>query len=344
MKIAFLNIYNGVVERGSEVFVKELASRLSQKHAVCVFQSGKKGKENYQVKHIGGIPFSPYSWLYDFRVLIFTLKCLPILWKEKYDWIIPINGRWQAVFCRLLRYFCGGKILISGHAGVGMEDWINLIIGRPEVFVTLTPRAYRWAKSLSSKKVVYIPNGVDLRGFEADLKGLKLPFPKPVILCVAALLPYKRIDLLIKAMELIPNVNLLLIGDGILREKIEKYGKDLLGKRFLLISHVAHEEISRYYHACDIFSLPSKESEAFGLVYLEAMAANIPIVAPDDENRRLLIGDAGLYCIVTKTNEYAETLKKALKVNWGNKPLTQANNFSWEKIALKYSEIFTEKI
>lgn len=40
-KIAFLNIYNGVVNRGAETFVKELASRLSSKYKVDVFQAGK---------------------------------------------------------------------------------------------------------------------------------------------------------------------------------------------------------------------------------------------------------------------------------------------------------------
>ncbi|MFN4150502.1 MAG: hypothetical protein ACK4IX_06135 [Candidatus Sericytochromatia bacterium] len=53
MKIAFLNIYNGVVNRGAETFVKELASRLAKKHKVDVFQAGEgEGDEKYNVIRI----------------------------------------------------------------------------------------------------------------------------------------------------------------------------------------------------------------------------------------------------------------------------------------------------
>jgi len=341
MKIAFLNIYNGAVERGSEVFVKELASRLSQKHAVCVFQSGKKGQEDYQIIQIGGIPFRPFSRLYNFWVLIFTLKCLPVLWKEKYDWIIPINGRWQAVLCRLLRYFRRGKILISGHAGVGLEDRINITVGKPDIFVALTPSAYTWARKISPKrKIIMIPNGVDTEKFNPEVLPVKLPLTKPVIICVSALLPYKRIDYLIKAAALIPEKNsLLIIGDGPLRGQLTQLGEKLLGSRFMLIPSVPYGDINAYYRAALVFSLPSRQSEAFGLVYLEAMACNLPIVAPDDINRQEIIDKAGLFCDPEIISRYAETLKKALSTDFGDIPVKQAKKFAWDQIARQYDKL-----
>ena len=57
MKIAFLNIYNGKIERGSEVFVDNLANNLSRNHEVAVFQTGDKKSENYKITQITGIPF-----------------------------------------------------------------------------------------------------------------------------------------------------------------------------------------------------------------------------------------------------------------------------------------------
>ena len=97
MKIAFLNIYNGVVDRGAETFVKEIAQRLSKKNNVTVFQGGKKqGFEKYKVEVI----HPKFDWnrkdqehglkrrfFIDYRsvkIFLFTLKAFPKILKEKF--------------------------------------------------------------------------------------------------------------------------------------------------------------------------------------------------------------------------------------------------------------------
>ena len=79
--------------------------------------------------------------------------------------------------------------------------------------------------------------------------------------------------------------------------------------------------------------------EAFGIVYVEAMASGLPVVATDDENRREIIGDAGLFVDPENIEEYAQTLGKALKTDFGEKPRQQAKKFSWDKIASQYEQI-----
>lgn len=336
MKIAFLNIYNGIVERGSEIFVDEMAQQFTKENRITVIQSGYIGRKSYQIKQIRGIPFiKNQNFLYDFFVLLFTLKSIPHLWMEKYDWIIPINGRWQVIICRVFRFLRGGKLLISGHAGIGFEDHFNIRFGQPDIFVAISPEALQWAGKLTSN-AIYIPNGVDIEKFNPQVKPIKLDLKKPIIFCNSALLKYKRVDLVIKAVSKLIDVQLLIIGDGPLKKEIEKLGQQLLGERFKLLSSVPHEEMPKYYTAADIFTLVSEKSEAFGLVYLEALACNIPVVVPDDINRREIIGDAGLYTHPEDTNSYKETLKKALSKKWGNIPKTQADKYSWEIIASKY--------
>ena len=359
MKIAFLNIHNCIVERGSEVFVHELATHLSNSHSVTVFQTGRAKKERYTVQEIKGIKeffHQSYSFcnspllnfintrLYYFGVFVFTVKCIPYLLKEQFDWIIPINGRSQGIICRFIRFLSKKKILISGHAGIGFEDKLNIILGRPDVFVALTKKAYKWAGKISGKiSVKYIPNGINTKKFSQNPEVEKLTLTKPRIMCVSALLPYKRIDLLIRAVSIIPEVSLIIIGDGPLRGEIEYKGKKLLEDKFILVPYVSHDKIVHYYNACDLFSLPSKESEAFGLAYLEAMSCNLPVVAPDDQNRRDISGEAGLYCDVEDIKRYANSLKSALSINFGNKPIIQAAKFDWKLLAKKYDEIFQNK-
>ena len=339
----------------------EMASQLGKRHDVQVFQTGEKKEKPHTVIRIRGIPYKSNQgpggsifwfgrllytqFFYHFLVLLFTIKCIPYLWKEKYDWIIPVNGRWQVIICRIIRFIRGGKILISGHAGVGFEDRFNIVLGNPDIFVALTPGAHRWAKNIqcilfrSRPRIEYIPNGVDTESFNPNIQPVKLNLPKPVVLCISALLPYKQVDCLIRTVAKLFSVSVLIIGDGPLRKNLEELGIKMLKDRFRLIPYVTHENIPRYYKATDVFSLPSKESEAFGLVYLEALACNIPVVAPDDENRRVLIQDGGLFCNPENTDQYAGIIKKALKTNFGNKPRIQAEKHSWDNIANQYEKI-----
>lgn len=345
MKLAILSISSGHIDRGVEVWVEEMAKRLNKHgHDVTVFQAGLETSSEYQTQIITNIPFTPHQssrwnlW-YHFCVLLFTLRCLPYLWKDRYDWIIPINGYSQVLLCRIIRWLQGGKLMIVGHAGVGRDDHFNISLGKPDVFVALTQRAYEWAKTIG-RNVVHIPNGVDTSMFHPNGPEAAISLNGPIVLCVSALVPYKRIELLIAAVAK-TNASLLLIGDGSERESIVSLGKRLLGGRFIHIASVPHKDMPSYYRAADVFSLPSRESEAFGLVYLEAMACNVPVVAPDDENRRGIIGDAGILCPVEDKNAYAEALVKSIVGKWNDIPRIQAEKYSWERIGQQYELLFT---
>ena len=98
------------------------------------------------------------------------------------------------------------------------------------------------------------------------------------------------------------------------------------------------------YRGADVFTLPSWEREAFGLVYLEAMASNLPVVAPDDESRREIIKDAGILVGVTDVDLYAKALKEAAEKNFGDKPRRQAEKFSWDKISKEYIEVANKRL
>jgi glycosyltransferase involved in cell wall biosynthesis len=348
MNIAVLNINNGMVQRGSEVFVEELASRLSKKNNVTVFQTGIKKSENYNVIQIKDIPFQPLqgykgnNFIYDLSVLFFTLKCLNDLKKGKYDWVVPINGKLQVLFIRFFRYLYKYKILISGHAGIGFDDRWNLTIGKPDVFIALSKNAETWAKKISPKTTIaHIPNGIDLDNYHSGVTSYQMKLQKPVVLCVSALVDYKRVDLVIRAVKQLKSVSLLIVGDGSLRDDILELGSKYLGERFQLITTVDNKIMPSIYCACDLFTLPSRKTEAFGIVYLEALACNLPVVAPDDENRKVIIGDGGIYCNVENIYEYANSISRAIQTDFKDKPRKQAETFSWDKITERYEKIFS---
>lgn len=311
MKIAILSRYQNTVYRGVESVVQELSSRLSKNHQVDVFA----GKDSDLI----------------FKVI-----------RGNYDIVMPMNGRLQSLKASWSRLLGGYKLVIGGHSGIGKDDIFNITVAKPDVFIALTDYMATWAKKWAwGSKVIKIPDGVDLDKFKPEGEKIKIDLPKPVILSVGALVWYKHHEKIIEAAARMGNASLLIVGKGGEEQRLKELGKKKLGKRFKVIQ-VPYEEMPKVYHSCDIFTLPSWDREAFGVVYLEAMASGISVVAPDDLSRREIVGQAGVLTNVDDPNQYAQALKQALDKNWANLPEKQAEKFSWDKVAQSYELCFQE--
>lgn len=137
-----------------------------------------------------------------------------------------------------------------------------------------------------NEKCVVIPLGVNPKQFELTdevrrkSKELKDKYEKPIVFFMGRLVYYKGVEYLIKAMKNI-DAYLVIGGSGPLEKSLMKLAKDEgMNERTDFIGFVPEEELAAYYHACDLFVLPSVErSEAFGIVQLEAMACGKPVVS-----------------------------------------------------------------
>jgi glycosyltransferase involved in cell wall biosynthesis len=140
-------------------------------------------------------------------------------------------------------------------------------------------------------RVRIVPAGIDFSKFETVPDGA--PFRKhfgigadeQVVLFSGRLAQNKGLLVLAEAapavLKSFPKARFVLVGQDMgVREKLEKRLAELgIGDRFLLTGHVKDDALFRSaYGACDVFVLPS-EYEAFGLVLLEAMASEKPVVA-----------------------------------------------------------------
>lgn len=333
MKIAFLNIYQNQVDRGAENFVKELSLRLSKKHEIEIIS----GNQKYQKRW-------PILWRFfidpnGLKILIFTIKNLPKIFKEKYNIVIPLNSGWQVALVRIVTWLYGGKMVISGHSGMGWDD-LNNLWSFPDAFVALSSQAQNWAKKKNPfVKNLYIPNGVDLKKFSENIRDFEVKLKKPIILCVAALTKTKRVDLVIKAVSKIKNASLLIVGDGSEKDYLVSLAEELLKGRYQFLK-VSYEDIQEVYKASDLFTIASEAYYSFEIVIAEAMASGLGVVVNDDPIRREIVGDAGLFVDPTNTDEYASVLSKALQLDWKEKPRKQAEKFSWDKIAKDYEDLF----
>ncbi|MBU1200456.1 glycosyltransferase family 4 protein [Patescibacteria group bacterium] len=339
MKIAFLNYYQA--NRGLETFVQELAQRLSKSNKVLLLNGSQK---EASVRD----PISLFQRFFvdkdSLNVCKWTLKNLRQIKDFKPNVIIPTNGGWQALIISVFSRFTKSKMVITGQSGPGWDDRWNLFCN-PHTFVALTGRQQKWARKATPwfrHKIAMIPNGVDLEKFSPLGKKQKLKLEKPIILMVAATVPYKRVEQGIAAISRLKQGSLLLIGKGPLDKRTDSLGYKLLGKHRYLRLTVPFKQIPAYYRSADLFTLCSTSTEAFGIVYLEAHASGLACVATDDASRREIIGKAGIFVKnPDNASEYSLALKKALGKKWGNTPLSQVQKFSWDAIAQKYEKMFS---
>lgn len=309
MKIAILSRYQNNIFRGAETFTLELSRQLSKRHKVDILTGEKADK------------FSE-------------------ILKGDYQIVIPLNGGLQSLQVSLGRFKKKYKMVISGQTGIGRGEIFNIAITKPDLFVALTESMFIWAKNWAwGTKVIKIPNGVDLNKFKPNGDKIDLNLKKPIILSVGALYWYKHHEKTIKALNLLNEGSLILVGEGPERDKLNNLGNKLLGNRFKIIQ-ASYEDLPRIYRASDLFVLPSWEREAFGIVYLEAMACGLGVVAPDDLARNEIIGEAGILTNVSNYEVYAQAIKQALALSWETKALNQAKKFSWEKVACEYEKAF----
>ncbi len=101
------------------------------------------------------------------------------------------------------------------------------------------------------------------------------------VLAVGRLTYYKGFETLVRAAAALPDVELVIAGDGEERAKLER-ALDEEGRpaSIRLAGAVDDATLARLMASCDLFALPSRErTEAFGIVLLEAMRYGKPLLA-----------------------------------------------------------------
>jgi len=133
-------------------------------------------------------------------------------------------------------------------------------------------------------RLAVVPEPIDLDAWDSAFRRAeRRARTRPVVLSVARMYPRKRLqDLLRAAVTLrdgIPDVQIRIVGQGPEYEGLERLHAELaLGDSVLLLGNVSRERLASEYVNADLFCLPSVQ-EGFGIVFLEAMAAGLPIVA-----------------------------------------------------------------
>jgi glycosyltransferase involved in cell wall biosynthesis len=274
-------------------------------------------------------------------VFKFTLLNVGKIIRSNFDIVIPMNGFWQLLLLKIFQPLGRYKIVVTGHSGPGWDERWNLYL-KPDIFIATSEPAHEWAKQTSPwTRVELIPYAIDEKKFLGAIPAT-VSLKKPVILCPAALVPYKRVESAIQAVAGLKNASLLVLGKGPLAKKLQSLGSEKLKGRFLLKS-VPHESIAAYYAAADVVTLPSEPQENSPMVFLESLAAGKQVVTADTARNRWMLEEAGVYCDPASEGSYKNALTEALRKGedeTSRQAIDSAfTKFRWSKVEPAYQRI-----
>jgi len=156
------------------------------------------------------------------------------------------------------------------------------------------------ARALSpaaAARMVQLTPGVDVEAFNPSVDGTPVREryglgKRPVVVCVSRLVERKGQDMLIRSLppiqRRVPDAAVLIVGDGPRRDALESLAASLGVVRDVVFAG-AHPwaELPPFFAAGDVFCMPTRtrkagfEVEGLGIVYLEASATGLPVVAGD---------------------------------------------------------------
>ncbi len=271
----------------------------------------RQQKDGYQVLRVR--PRGPGK----IKTATFVLGALGILWRERRHYqILHAHLAFGPAFAAALVGRLLGKAVIvkfgnSGQFGdvqssqktwrgrlrlAALRRWANVVITLDEKM-----QAEALSAGFSEHQIRRMPNGIDSRVFHAcpDKEAAKIALglsPALTILYTGRLNKQKSLDTLLLAMyaaeQQIPNLQLLLVGDGPERHNLVMLAQELDLAEWVHFTG-AVGDVSPYLAAADLFVLPSI-SEGISNSLLEAMASGLACIATRVGGTADVLGTAGV--------------------------------------------------
>ncbi|OGZ04642.1 MAG: hypothetical protein A2648_00905 [Candidatus Lloydbacteria bacterium RIFCSPHIGHO2_01_FULL_41_20] len=167
------------------------------------------------------------------------------------------------------------------------------IFTKADFVQTISTHLAKWARSEGYiGPLLVIPNGVDTKYFsranpERNLDKVRQKLGKQkndiYLVTTSRLVRKNACDDVIKALALLPqNVHFAIIGIGPDEKDLRRLAKEnKLEARVHFWGEIKHDQMPSYLKVCDIFIRPSL-SEGFGISFIEAMAADLPVIATQE--------------------------------------------------------------
>lgn len=219
----------------------------------------------------------------------------------------------------------GAKFIVTRHVLFQLNRLHRHTLARATRVIAVSnavARELRAQRILNEKQIAVIPNGVDIDRFDHALanfdraqflRGMGLPPDCLLVGSIGELRTLKRHDDFIRAAALVPKAHFVLAGMGETRKQLEQLLVELgLTDRFHFLGWL--DEPEKLLCALDVF-VSASETESFGLVIAEAMAAGTAVVATKTEGAKEIIedGKTGVLVPIGNVPRIAEAINALLQ-------------------------------
>ena len=224
---------------------------------------------------------------------------------------------------------------------------------RLDARIAVSEPAHAFASLYFPGQYEIIPNGIDCGRFSPSVSPIEEPESGSIrILYVGRMDQRKGVPYLLKAIpiaqrRLDAKIELLLVGEGELRSKLFPRPFRLHGAEIRTVGRVDPEQLPGYYRSADIVCSPATGRESFGIVLLEAMASEVPVIASDIPGFRRVIshGTDGLLVRPKDPAALAEAIvrlgvNRSYRKELGVMGRKKALQYDWSIIARRLEETF----
>lgn len=342
---------------GVAVFVRRMAVELANSHEVRLYT--KRGKraallEDSGVTVIETPAFDERALRTVERVTPLTVqnvdKLVMTLWARRNGVLDHANSNdvmftFGLVDDLLLSNLLDVPVVSSYHCltSAGIGGAVRKRLSRADhVLANSADTASRLDAELGIESDGIVSPGVDLDAFHPRATPT-LDHDEFVVLFVGRIVETKGVYDLLEAFSLLDvDARLCVVGEGD-RDGVKARARDLgIDHRVDIEGEVAHLSLPGYYTSADVFCLPSY-SESFGMVVLEAMACETPVVTTDLDAIRTYVTDGreGLLVPAEDPEAIADRLRK-LAVNperrrtMGRSGRQRALDFGWGRQAAHF--------
>ena len=276
---------------GVETVVKQYSEFLSKHEQVIVlcvkrnfsFFTEKTIINNVKIvrcSSFGTFLSMPLSITFCFKLLLLSRKARVIHLHEPF----PLSSIFSLIISRK------PKIFVTWHSDIVrqkifkifIEFFQKILCNNAEVIFT-TSQNLKYNSSILKEfkhKVKVLPLFINTKEYiNSQIDPiLSSKYPKNYVLYIGRLSYYKGIDFFIKSIDTIENIPILIVGQGKDEKKIKIFKKNKPNIYFIN-KHVTEEEKLDLIKNCKFLVLPSIfESEAFGIIQLEAMIFSKPVI------------------------------------------------------------------
>lgn len=220
--------------------------------------------------------------------------------------------------------------------------------------ITVTEHAKKlYAKLIGEERIAVIPFGVDTELFsptkeKAQSEGFE-------VLYVGSLYPLKGVHHLILAIADVRSnglkANLTIVGEGRQEQELKALVKATgIEEHVHFIGFVPYSSMPNYYRRCDVFCLPSWVGESFGKAIVEAMACGKPVISTNMGGPAEMIENHvnGVLVPPSSPRTIAQEIIRLANDEKGIRRMgekareTALQRFSWDVIAQKYHQLYSE--